>query len=67
MGYLERIRSYCERFEIAPKRGVLRNDIRPGLRLVGFERRAVIAFTVEEDEVRIVRILYGGRDLESVF
>jgi len=36
----------------------------PRLRTVGFERRATIVFRVEKDAVDIVRILYGGRDLE---
>jgi hypothetical protein len=32
------------RFETAGERGMRRNDIRPGLRVVGFERRATMAF-----------------------
>jgi len=47
-----------------PKRGTRRDDLGPGLRAVGFERRATIVFRVEKDAVDIVRILYGGRDLE---
>jgi plasmid stabilization system protein ParE len=31
---------------------------------MGFERRVTILFRVEEDRVEILRILYGGRDLE---
>jgi len=44
-----------------------RDDLRPGLRILGFERRAVIALQVTADRVMILRILYGGRDLETVF
>ncbi|GAA0603666.1 hypothetical protein GCM10009416_46590 [Craurococcus roseus] len=40
---------------------------RPGLRTVGFERRVTIAFAVEPDAALIVRVLYGGRDLEAAF
>lgn len=47
-------------------RGTRRDDIRPGLRTVGFERRATIAFKVLAREVVIVRIFYGGRDFESI-
>ena len=50
-----------------PKRGARRDDLRPGLRILGFERRAVIALQVTADRVMILRILYGGRDLETVF
>ncbi len=47
-----------------PERGTRRDDIRPGLRILGFERRATIVFQVAKREVVIVRILYGGRNLE---
>ena len=47
-----------------PERGTRRDDLGSGLRTVGFERRATIVFRVEKDAVDIVRILYGGRDLE---
>jgi toxin ParE1/3/4 len=51
---------------VAPERGARRDDIRPGLRTIGFERRATIIFQVTESEVLIVRILYGGRDADRV-
>ena len=50
--------------ETFPKRGTRRDDIRPGLRTMGFERRATIAFQVTSKEVVIVRIFYGGQDYE---
>jgi toxin ParE1/3/4 len=40
---------------------------RPGLRTVGFERRATIAFTVKGEDVVILRILYAGRSLDLAF
>jgi len=58
--YVERIEAYCRGFDHAAERGAKRGDIRPGLRIVGFERRVTIAFTVEADEVVILRIFYGG-------
>ena len=63
--YLERLRAFCLRLDIFPKRGTGRDDLYPGLRTVGFERRALIAFLVGEDTVSILRILYGGRDAEA--
>jgi hypothetical protein len=36
------------------------------LRIVGFERRISIAFLIGGDFVTFLRILYGGRDLESL-
>jgi toxin ParE1/3/4 len=65
--YIERIETYCRGFDIAPERGAQRDDIRPGLRVVGFERRVAIAFHVDPKAVTIDRILYGGRDLARAF
>jgi toxin ParE1/3/4 len=48
-----------------PERGRRRDDILPGLRSIGFERRATIAFRVLKTRVEIVSIAYGGRDFES--
>ncbi len=47
------------------ERGTLRDDIRPGLRTVGFERRMTIAFHVESKRVVIDRVLYAGRDIRA--
>lgn len=67
MGYLERLEEYCQRFDLASERGQLRDDIRPGLRVVGFEKRVSIAFFVEEERVVILRLYYGGQDWEASF
>jgi plasmid stabilization system protein ParE len=32
---------------------------------MGFERCVIILFRVEKEQVEILRILYGGRDLEE--
>jgi toxin ParE1/3/4 len=65
--YAERILSYCLGFENLPERGTRRDDLRPGLRVVGFPRRVTIAFHITEDRVTIDRVLYGGRDLATAF
>jgi len=62
-GYVQRIMAYLAGFDTFPERGTRRDDIRPGLRIVGFERRVTIAFLVEGDEVIIANVLYGGREL----
>lgn len=63
LGYVERIEQFCMEFGTFPERGTRRDDIRPGLRIVGFERRVTVAFEVGPDEVRIISILYAGRQL----
>jgi toxin ParE1/3/4 len=37
------------------------------LRLIGFERRVMIAFKVEPDLILIEGIFYGGQDFETAF
>lgn len=63
--YIQRIEEACLSLESFPERGSLRDGLRPGLRVVGFERRASIAFKIDGRRVVIFRILYGGRDIAS--
>ena len=67
LGYVERILAHCEGFATFPERGRRRDDLRPGLRVTGFERRVTIAFHLTADRVVIDRIFYAGRDLETAF
>src|SRR5436190_768425 len=48
-----------------PERGARRDDLRPGLRVVGVARRVTIAFHISDNVVTIDRVLYGGRDLST--
>lgn len=64
--YIDRIETACLSLADFPERGRRRDDIRPGLRVIGFEGRASIVFLVSKNDVVIVRILYGGRDLEQL-
>ena len=57
---------YSERFDTFPQRGTRRDDLRPGLRTIGFRRRVTIAFTAEQDLVTIVSVFYGGQDHEAL-
>lgn len=63
MAYIERLERYCQGFAEFPERGTCRDDLFPGLRVAGFERRVSIAFHVASGTVTFDRILYGGRDL----
>jgi toxin ParE1/3/4 len=64
-GYIDRLEAACLALETFPERDTRRDDIRPGLRVMGFERRATIIFQATEGEVVIVRIFYGGQDYEA--
>lgn len=67
IAYIRRIRARCEHLLTFPEGGRSRDDLRPGLRVLGFERRAVIAYKVlPGGDVEIGRIFYGGRDYEAI-
>ena len=61
--YVSGIIDFCEQLEILPQRGMMRDDIRPGLRVLGYRRRVAIAFAVEDSQVSIIGIFYGGQGL----
>ena len=61
--YLARIERLCRSLESFPQRGTAVAGTVPGLRTMGFERRATILFHVGEDRVEILRVYYGGQDL----
>jgi toxin ParE1/3/4 len=66
--YIERIETACTALGIFPERGMRRDDIHRGLRVLGFERRVAIAFKIDKKrhEVVVIRIFYGGRAYERV-
>jgi toxin ParE1/3/4 len=60
--YIARLEAYCLSFDVASERGARHDEVRAGLRVVGFERRLSIAFTADKDRVTILRLLRAGRD-----
>jgi toxin ParE1/3/4 len=62
--YVNAIITYCETLETFPLRGAQRDDIRPGLRIVNYKGRTVIAFDVGA-QVSIIGVFYGGQDYET--
>lgn len=64
--FVDRIEAYCNGIATTPERGTNRNDLRPGLRTVGFRRRATILFEVDHRSSRVVihGVYYGGRSFE---
>ena len=55
---------YCDRLATSPHRGTRRDDLSPGLRIVGFRRRVTIAFSITDEAVEILGVFYGGRSFE---
>ena len=60
--YVSALMDQCDALADFPLIGRARDDIRPGLRTVGFRRRAVIAFAVTDEVIEVVGIYYGGCD-----
>ena len=65
-GYVTRIEEFCERLSTGALRGQARDDVRPGLRIIGFERRVAVAFRRDAGQVVILRVFYGGRNWEEL-
>ena len=58
--------SYCDSLRTFPLRGTRRDDVRPGLRITNYKKRAVIAFDVDADVVPIIGVFYGGQNYETI-
>lgn len=43
-----------------------REDLRSGLRTIGYRKRVVTAYAILNETVAIVGIFYGGRDHEQM-
>lgn len=59
---------YCASMDAFPHRGMKREDIRPGLRIINYRGNTVIAIAVDDVAgiVTIVGIFYGGRNYEAL-
>jgi len=60
--YIDRIEGFLSKLDMGSERGTRRDDIRSGLRVIGFEGRITVAFSSDDDRVTVLAILYGGRD-----
>jgi len=63
----ESIIGYCESLSLFPERGNRRDDLLPGLRVTNWRKRTVIAFIVEDAQVKILGLWHGGQQYETVF
>ncbi len=67
MSFVGSIFDDCDRFDVFPGRGVPRDDLRQGMRVVGFQRQATILIRVDEATKRVIilGVYYGGQDYEA--
>jgi antitoxin ParD1/3/4 len=64
--FSESIVAFCESLANFSHRGIARDDLRPGLRTIGYRKRVVIAYAVLNETVAIIGIFSGGRDHERL-
>lgn len=63
--FVQRLYAACMKLDVFPARGNRHDDLRPGLRIVGYRRQATIAFVVGEADVTILRIFRRGADVRA--
>ncbi len=64
--FVDRIFDRCESLDAFPMKGRARDDLQPGVRILPFERTAIIAYRILVDTVEVINIFYGGRDYEAL-
>jgi toxin ParE1/3/4 len=64
--YTQAILNHCEGLCVFPHIGTLREDIRPGLRIIHHKKRTVIAYLVDAEQVSILGVFYGGQNHEAM-
>ncbi|TFF20712.1 type II toxin-antitoxin system RelE/ParE family toxin [Jiella endophytica] len=66
LSFTDRIERRCTKIGRAPNGGSPRADLGDDVRLVPFERSAVILYRTLEDHVEIIDVIYGGRDYNAI-
>jgi toxin ParE1/3/4 len=61
------IKAICYSLTDFPRRGRPRDELRPGLRSIPFARLVTIFYTIDKDEVQIVRVMNARRDVNAAF
>jgi toxin ParE1/3/4 len=62
--YVNRLYDFVMRLDLATERGIDRNGIRQGLRIIPFENSATLALLVKADAATVIRVFYRGHDWE---
>jgi len=60
--YRTRLLEFLAKLEDFPRRGTPRDDLRPGIRSLVFERTFTVFYRIDGSFVAILRIVHGARD-----
>ncbi|MES2339743.1 MAG: type II toxin-antitoxin system RelE/ParE family toxin [Pseudomonadota bacterium] len=66
LSYISRIQARALRLREYPNRGEAKPELGMKVRALSFERRLLILYSVEEDEVLVLRIIGAERDLSDL-
>ncbi|MBB4235656.1 type II toxin-antitoxin system RelE/ParE family toxin [Rhizobium esperanzae] len=61
--YVQGLYDFIDDLAAFPERGTVREGSVPGLRIIGYRRRVTIAFVVQGNDVVILGVFYGGRNV----
>ena len=64
--FVNRIYDLCGTLGEFPLKGRARDDLKRGVRMLTFERKAVVIYRVLVGEVEVLNIFHGGRDWEAI-
>lgn len=64
--YVQRIRARCNKLRLASAGGAPRVNFGDSIRLIPFEKSAVILYNYEADDEEIVSVYYGGQDYAAI-
>jgi toxin ParE1/3/4 len=60
------IRDRCALLRVVPKLGPVRPQLGHGLRIYPIRRRVVVVYLIGDAAVEIVRVFYGGRNIDAL-
>ena len=63
--YVARIKVRLAKLGDAPEAGRPYGFSDPGLRIIGYERRVMIAYRIEKTRIIVVRVFYGGQNWQK--
>ncbi|MBN2970923.1 type II toxin-antitoxin system RelE/ParE family toxin [Roseomonas aeriglobus] len=64
--YVARLRAFIDKLQHFPRRGPVRSIMSVDVRTVTFERRIIIAYHVDANDVIVIRVFSGQRDLSGL-
>ncbi|MDR6819478.1 toxin ParE1/3/4 [Neorhizobium sp. 2083] len=65
IAFVRRIRAFSATLATMSERGRRRDDLAEGVRTIVFERRVIVAYRLADGSIIILRIFYGGQNIDG--